>query len=116
MTSPSGATHAAESILSQILDACERARTIQHLRVRDIAHRARLSRRATTYTRKMQTNPTLRTLLAYVNAHGLELDIRIRTKRSTPLEDAQVSTAPMMLTSMHGQQQSDSTASAVENS
>jgi DNA-binding phage protein len=83
MTTPGvNARLAQAAIVAQVMDAVESAKAAAGLTARDMAARAELSKRTLVYLRKLQTAPTLQTLLAVVDAAGLELEIRVRRKRA----------------------------------
>jgi len=93
-------SHRAERVIvEQVVAEVERAREAQGLLVSDLAVRSGISRRSLVSTRKLQSRPTLRSLLALLNAVGLELRITVRPKRSSRLrvEDAQFINAPVTL-------------------
>jgi DNA-binding phage protein len=82
MTTPGvNARLAQAAIVAQVMDAVESAKAAAGLTARDMAARAKLSKRTLVYLRKLQVAPTLQTLLAVVDAAGLELEIRVRRKR-----------------------------------
>jgi hypothetical protein len=76
------------TIVRQVVDALEQARLSTQQKVTDVASKARVSPRMFRYIRSGQARPSFRTLLALCEAHGCELDIRVRAKRK--VEEAQV--------------------------
>lgn len=74
------------TVIRQVLDACEAARTFHGYSVKDVASRAGLSLRMLQYVRAGRGG-SLRRLLAITDACGLELVIKVRVKQSR-VEDA----------------------------
>ena len=68
-------------ILRQVVEGLEVARIFRRRSVTEIAKRAHISLRMVRYVRALKARPSLRTLIALCEAHGLELDIRVRAKR-----------------------------------
>jgi DNA-binding phage protein len=89
-------------ILRQVVEALEVARVFRRRPVGEIARRARISPRMLCYVRRLKARPSLRTLIALAEAHGVELAIGIRAKTKRPRVEA--STAkPLALIDSHEQ-------------
>lgn len=73
---------AERQVLEQLEAAFGAARAEQGVRVAAIASRVGLSARQLRNVRRGYSRPTLGQLLGLAEAHGLELDIRVRAKRT----------------------------------
>jgi len=79
--------------VSQLVDAFEDTRRAEGLSVTEVASRARLSKRTVSLVKGGAVTPSLRTLVAWADACGLELAIRIRLKSTAGRAGVQTRTA-----------------------